>query len=130
MKVPEFIKVDEKNKTVTVKINAKVFPIDIIYSAAYSMLDRAYVILDGDPENVVYAILKPRNFEGSLEELGKIFYDELINYAFYVVQSIRNKDIKEAIIRATLPEEESFEDIATIWEEKFGEKVEGGNEEK
>ena len=130
MNEKDFIKVDDKNGVVVVKINAKIFPLDLIYSAAYSMLGRAYVILDGDPEKVVYAVIKPREFEGSLEELGLVFYNELLNSAFYTVQLVRNRDLREALIRATTPEEEpELEDIATIWEEKFGGENEGSSEE-
>jgi len=127
-KQDDFVEVDTKRNTVIVKVNAGVFPIDIIYGAAYSLIDRAYVILDGDPGSEIYAIMKPRNFQGSLEELGRLFYDELLNFAFYTVQSIRNKEIKEALVRATVgeplrepEEEEDAEDIAKLWEEKFGE---------
>jgi len=117
----EFISVDDKKKIVTVKVNAKVFPIDIIYSAAYSVLDRAYVILDGDPGEQVVALLRPRTFKGKLEELGRVFYDELINFAFYAVQSLRNNDIKTALVNAaTGAQEDTFEDIVEIWEDKFG----------
>ncbi len=124
-----FIKVDEKSGEVVVKVNARVFPIDLIYQAAYSLMDRAYVILDGDPEDTVYVIMKPRNYEGSLEELGRMLYDELLNFAFYAVQSVRNRGIREALLKAVAPkEEEDFEEIAELWEEKFGEADEGDDE--
>jgi len=130
MKEEEFIQVDNKNNVVVVKINGKIFPVDLVYSAAYAMLDRAYVILDGDPEKTVYAIVKPRNFDGSLEELGRIFYNELLNAAFFTVQLVRNKEVREALIRATAPvEEPELEEIATTWEEKFGGKDESSTQE-
>jgi len=131
MKAQDYVQVDTKNRVVVVRINGKIFPLDLIYSAAYSVLDRAYVILDGDPNKEIYAILKPRNFRGKLEELGHIFYNELLNAAFFTVQLVRNRELREALVRATIPvEEQEFEDIATIWEEKFGGEDEGSSEER
>ena len=125
MKYSDFIQVDEKNKTVVVKVNTKVFPMDIIYSAAYFLLDRAYVVLDGDPNKEVFVILSPRTFKGELEDLGRMFFDELIHAGFEAVQLLRNKDLKDALINALTEasgsKEVDEEDIATLWEEKFGE---------
>ena len=133
----DFIQPDKKNGLVVVKINVKVFPIDLIYSAAYSIMDRAYVILDGSPEDTIYAILKPRTFKGELVELGRIFYDDLVASAFQTVQLVRNRDLRNALLQSLVPagapiQEEQFEeetvdekDIAALWEDKFGEKIEG-----
>lgn len=148
-----FISVKKGKDEVTVKINTEVFPIDLIYTASYHMLDRAYVILDGSPSEVVYAILKPRSFEGPLDELGREFYDQLISCAFGAVQVVRNEGMREALFNAIwsgapglveeevtpsapelpedIPDDEDFdeEDIATLWEEKFGSKGERDGEE-
>ena len=124
----DFIQVDEKNKTVTVRVNTKVFPIDLVYEAAYLLLDRAYVVLDGDPEKEVFAILSPRTFKGELSDLGRIFFDELVAAAFNAVQFMKNKELREALMESLVPEV-SEEDIATIWEEKFGGAGEIGSEE-
>ncbi|TRO61917.1 hypothetical protein E2P64_00060 [Candidatus Bathyarchaeota archaeon] len=141
----EFIKPDKKSGVVVVKIKAEVFPIDLVYTAAHRVMERAYVILDGSPSEEVYAILKPRKYKGDLEELGRIFYDELIAAAFHTVQFVRNKEMREALV-ASLAEgrvaaapvveqeepEEDFDekDIATLWEDKFGEGSEGSNKKK
>ncbi|MBR9679764.1 MAG: hypothetical protein GOU99_01795 [Candidatus Altiarchaeota archaeon] len=133
----DFIQPNKKNGLVVVKINVKVFPIDLIYSAAYSIMDRAYVILDGSPEDTIYAILKPRTFKGELAELGRIFYDDLVASAFQTVQLVRNRDLRNALLQSLVPagtpvQEEQFKeelvdekDIAALWEDKFGEKIEG-----
>jgi hypothetical protein len=126
----DFIQVDEKKKLVVVKINPKVFPIDLVYSASYSIMSRAYVILDGAPEDAIYAILRPRNFKGSLAELGQEFYDELVSAAFHTVQFVRNKDLRAAVISGLSPLQTDEEDIARTWEEKFGESCEGNTKKK
>ena len=129
MKESEFIKPEKASKLVTVKIDCRLFPIDLVYTASYAMMDRAYVILDGSPEDVVYALLKPRTFKGDLKELGRMFYDELINAAFHTVQMMRNKEIKDALISSLAPITVGGEDVAELWEDKFGGEVEEFQEE-
>lgn len=128
MKESDFLHVDEKGKSVVVKINAKMFPIDLVYDAAYSMLGRAYVILDGNPNEEVFAILTPRNFKGDLQELGRIFYDEIVNSSFYAVQLMRNKDVRTALVESITPfSKESDEDVVELWEDRFTDKEEGAD---
>ena len=58
-----------ENDSVILNINAKIYALETIYSAAYVFLDRAYILLDGDPENEVIIELKPKA-EENLEKLG------------------------------------------------------------
>lgn len=142
----DFIKPDEKGGVVVVKVNANVFPIDLVYEASYSLMDRAYVVLDGSPSDTIYAILRPRTFKGKLSDLGRIFYDEVISSAFYAVQMVRNRELRNVMLESlvpltqesaavpeqsatpavTVPEDEDFtpeeKEIATLWEEKYGKK--------
>ena len=151
----DFIKVDKEKKIVTISVNPSVFPIDLIYNAAYMLMDRAYIILDGNPTKQIYAILKPRTYKGELVDLGRMFYDELVASAFHAVQFVRNKEMRDALMQSIAPateicdcgdencrehlaeddedeDEDEFDekDIATIWEEKFGESREGNTAEK
>ena len=130
---------------VTIPINPKIYPLDVIYSAAYVFLDDFYIIIDGDPEKGVIVKIFPK--DGSkTRDIEKRFNNELVNYAFYKKQVEKNSDIRKAIIQRALittelsgesvapnkePEIEEFEDsdadfiedpegIAIPWEEKFG----------
>ncbi|MBR9689442.1 MAG: hypothetical protein GOV01_00910, partial [Candidatus Altiarchaeota archaeon] len=103
----EFIKPDAKKGVVVVRVNSHVFPIDLVYNASYMIMDRAYVILDGSPSETIYVILKPRTFKGKLEELGQIFYDELVAAAFHTVQFVRNKELRETLMHSIVPASES-----------------------
>ena len=80
------------------------------------------MILDGDPNDKVEVALEPRRFKGRLEELGRIFYDELISAAFHTVQFVRNKEMREALMKSLSTDagDVDEEDIARIWEDKFG----------
>ncbi len=113
-----------------VSINPKIYGLDIIYAAAYTLLDQAYVFLDGDPKTEVQVHIRPKSSE-NLEELGNKLNDELLNYAVYKSQSEKNSGIRQAIIQRALLtngfdiEDEMDDDlddpegIAIPWEEKY-----------
>jgi len=133
---------------VVVKVNSKIYPLEVIYSAAYVFLDRAYVILDGDLDKYVLVNLKLKS-EGDLKRLGLDFFNELINYSDYTLRSKNTIKIREMILqRAIITNDSSLaenvfesddelddeldeelddefddpEGIAVPWEEKYGGK--------
>lgn len=116
---------------ILVTVNPKVYPLDVLYSAAYVLLDKAYVVIDGDPDKKVIVEIRPKE-KYDLIKLGNEFNNELINYAVYKVQSEKNRAIREAFIQralltnvATQKEEDYIDDpegIAVPWEEKYGKK--------
>jgi His-Xaa-Ser system protein HxsD len=125
------ITLSKDRHTVNVKINPKIFSMDIIYSAAYVFLDRAYVMLDGNPGELVIAELKPKNPADDLEIMGREFFNELINYSFYKQQVEKTGELRKMIVeRALLSglQEKSYlddpEGIAIPWEIKYGKKHE------
>lgn len=131
---------------VVVQVNPKLYPLEAVYSAAYVFLDRAYVLLDGDPKKTVLVKLKPKNKE-SLEKLGGEFLNELINYADYNRRARETKEIREMLLQRAMItndpsvlqddkeidkmmeelEDDDFiddpEGIAIPWEEKYGKKA-------
>lgn len=123
--------IDIKEDHSLVKVNTKIYPMDIVYSAAYVILDEAYVVLDGDPEKEVFAEIRAKPGY-DLEEISNKFNEELINYAVFKSNSEKNKKVKEMILQRALitngfsgkeDEEESLDDpdgIAVPWEEKYG----------
>ena len=73
------------------KLNPKIYPLDVIYSAAYVFLDRAYIKLDGDPEKEIVV-----NIEGKKgEDLDKEFMNELVNYGDYKNRAKETKKVRE-----------------------------------
>ncbi|MCX8189721.1 MAG: hypothetical protein N3F05_00635 [Candidatus Diapherotrites archaeon] len=94
----------DKNEAI-LSINPKVFPLEVVYAACYVLLDRAYFILDGDPQKEIKILIKPKEEALSrkkLESLALKLHDELINYAAYAIQAARNQPIREAIIKRAL----------------------------
>jgi len=89
-----------KNKgNVIISVNPKVYGLDTIFSAAYIFIDKAYVIVDGDPNEEIIVQLKAKDKKVDLEKLGKEFNNELINYSFYGIQTARNMPIRAAMVQ-------------------------------
>ncbi len=89
-------------------LSPKIYPIDVVYAAAYVFLDRCYIVLDGDPEREILVEVRPKKADQDLERLGFEFYNELLNYATFKSRSAKSKNIRETIVqRALLTAEES-----------------------
>ena len=86
---------------ILLSINPKIYPLDVVYSAAYALLDKAYIILDGDPEEEIIVEIRPKA-KIPLKKLGDGFNQELINYAVYKKQSEKNALIRQTIIQRAL----------------------------
>lgn len=86
------------------KLKASVYPIDVVYSAAYTMLDKAYILFDGDQDEVIVSI-RSKEADSSdelVKSLGVEFADQLINYGVYKNQAEKNAGIRQAIIQRVL----------------------------
>lgn len=98
------IELNTEENYCTLKINPGIYPLEIIYCAAYVFIDKAYVILDGDPGKEIEVILKPKDTSNneSLNNLGHEFYNELLNYAVYYQKSKSSRAVRDAIIQKAL----------------------------
>lgn len=136
------LEINKKEGYVLLSVNPKIYPLDVVLSAAYVFLERCYVLVDGDPNEEIVVELRPKDKKQDIETLGRDFNNELVSYASYAVQSLKNEPLREAIINRVLltnsqeeewdeeehwndepeniskPWEES-EDIAKPWEEKY-----------
>jgi His-Xaa-Ser system protein HxsD len=83
-------------------VNPKIYPLDIVYRAAYIMIDKAFIILDGDPEESIKIEIRKKKQEQELHELVKEFNEELLNYSVYKVQSEKNAVLRETILQRVL----------------------------
>ena len=100
----------ENENCVIVSVNTKIYPLDVIYSASYVFLDRAYILLDGEPNKVVTVRMVPK--EGyDLKKMGMEFNNELLNYSLYKRQSEKNAAIRQAIIQRAIITGETASDI-------------------
>lgn len=129
---PKNMKISKEKNEVVLFINPRIFSLDVIYSAAYVFIDKAYVMISGDPEKEIIVEIRPKT-AGDPELLGREFNNELLNYSVYKQQVEKNSKIRETIIQRALitntkaetEEDYEFEDpegIAVPWEEKYGKK--------
>jgi His-Xaa-Ser system protein HxsD len=87
--------------SVIIKLQPKIYSLDVIYSAAYVFMDRVYIILDGDPEKEIIVKLKAKKSE-DMEKLSGEFYNELVNYSVYKKQVEKNSGIRQMIVERAL----------------------------
>jgi len=92
------LEVDPDGNFVLVSVNPKIYPLEIVYSAAYVFIDRAYVILDGDVSDEIFVELRPKSGQDPMT-LGREFNNELLNYAASAVQSLRSQNVRDAIVQ-------------------------------
>jgi len=85
-----------------VTINPSLFPVEVVYSAAYTLMDVAYFILDGDPQQEIKVEITVKDDEIDPAQLARRFNNELLNYSVYVTQAARNQNLREAIIQRAL----------------------------
>lgn len=83
-------------------VNPKIYPLELIYSAAYIMIDKAFIVLDGDPDKTIKIEVRKKKPEQDLKTLVMEFNEELLNYAVYKAQSERNKVLRETILQRVL----------------------------
>jgi His-Xaa-Ser system protein HxsD len=131
---------------VTVPVDTAIYPLDVIYGAAYVLMDRAYVLLtpaDSGGVDVKLSGRKPLDDEG-LRQLGGEFANELTNQALRATLDESGRKIREYIVAkahffhdqggydvkslldATMLEafDDDPLDIAVPWEEKYGDSGE------
>ncbi|MBD3202663.1 His-Xaa-Ser system protein HxsD [Candidatus Woesearchaeota archaeon] len=112
VKIISNLEIYPKEKYVIVSVNPKIYPMDVVYSASYVFLDKAYLILDGDPEEEIIVELRPKKKDQEIEILGREFNNELLNYAVYKNQARESKNIKEAIVNRALETNSECRDVS------------------
>jgi His-Xaa-Ser system protein HxsD len=94
------IQINEKEECATFSINPMIYPLEVIYSASYIMMDKAYIFLDGDPyQDIKVEIRKKTDATQNIHQLIYEFNNELLNYAVYNQQTEKNRGIREAILK-------------------------------
>lgn len=91
-----------KDSSVILSVNPKIYPLDVIFSAAYIFTDKNYIILDGNPEDEILVEIKPKEKTNEMEKIAMEFNNELVNYGSYAVQSARNTHLRHIILQRVL----------------------------
>ncbi|MBI2558988.1 hypothetical protein HYW20_06725 [Candidatus Woesearchaeota archaeon] len=88
--------------SLVISVNPKIYPLDVIFSAAYLFTDKNYIVLDGNPEEEVLVEIKPKEKTDAMERIADEFNNELINYGAYAVQTSRNAHTRLHILQRVL----------------------------
>ena len=89
---------NKKQNTVLVSVNPKVYPLSVIFSASYLMMDQAFVVVDGDSETEIVVSLRPRTGQ-ELESIARNFNDQLLNYAVNNAESKKTEKLRDELIK-------------------------------
>ncbi len=122
---------DEKEKTIEVKINPNIYPLATVFSASYSMMDKAYAVIDGDKKKQLVVTLWPK--EGNmLKETAMLFSQELLNYSVCLAQAKKTEHVRQALAKRAFLAHSAAEEndlfigdplgIAKLWQEQEGKK--------
>lgn len=123
----------------TILVNQSVYPLEVIYAAAYVYLEKCYILLDRPEKGKISVRLKarPETAGKAFDAVVGEFENELVNQALRLKIAKRTEKIRDAIVHRALfsamPETldlnldddddtDYLEDplgIAVPWEDKF-----------
>jgi len=92
------VEFNKKGNFLIFAVNPQLFSIQTIFSAAYAMLDRAFAIIDGQPDSLVVVSLRPKKGK-NLEALASEFSEQLLNYEVNRAQSVQTKAMREELMK-------------------------------
>jgi len=98
MKCFENIELDKKMGVALVSVNPKIYPLGAVFAAAYVLLEKAFVVIDGDPQSLVVVSIMPKKGKNPMP-LALEFSEQLVNFALNFDQSARTKAVREQFIR-------------------------------
>lgn len=152
MNLPEGLaELELKDAAVHLQVDESLYPLDAIYGAAFTFIDRCFVLLDRPAAGAIRVSLstkKPGASEEDLRALVGEFGNELLSCAWRAKITADNRATIEAVTMQAIGgamgapslddledfdfSEEPFEDplgIAMSWEEKYGKKKKAKEEE-
>jgi His-Xaa-Ser system protein HxsD len=83
-------------------LNRKIYPLEVIYAAAYVFLDKIYIILNENENKDIIVTIRCKNNNQDISKLANEFYNELINYSNYYRRSDETKKIREIFLQKAL----------------------------
>ncbi len=97
----ENIKITEKKALI--KIDPKIYPLEVLYGAAYNFLEKVYIYFDSNKDQIDLQIKPKENLsKKEFESLVREFLNELITVGLRFKIADKNKKIREYVISAAL----------------------------
>lgn len=112
------LNISKTNNSIKICLNTKIYPINVIYAACYSLLDQVYVHIDGNPTSEMIIELEPK-IKSNLEQLSKEFENEIIKHAFYNAQNKDSTGTKILMLKRILAMPDTYAQI-NVPEEELG----------
>ncbi len=94
------IKINSTENSVNIEIDPAVYSLDVIYSACYVFLDRAYILVDSNNKKIQVEMVPKKGAD--LGEVGSEFNNELLNYAHYKMMGKKNSELRKIILQRAL----------------------------
>lgn len=88
-------------KDIVISVQTPLYGLEAVYLACYSMLDRAYIRLEGSPKGSIRVRMKSKE-GGSLERMAGEFENELLHQALRIKVASANQKIREHIVARAL----------------------------
>lgn len=107
-KEEQTMSIDDKEKTVSITLNPRLYPQSVIMRAAYRFTEDFDVVVDGDPLDKITAAFRVRKEDkkdatrDDLAEVANTFYNELLHASVEETQARRYADTRNALIGAAL----------------------------
>jgi len=119
-------------QNITLTLNTKIYPLEVIYSAAYIFLDKAYFYIEGDPNKEVKLTLYPKQATDA-NKLKLEFLNECVNQSSFMTKLEKNNEIFKLIVEKALftsssyfvedPEDEEIQDLLKELENEDDEEI-------
>ncbi len=93
--------IEIKDGHAVLRVNPAIFPLDVVLMAAYVMIGKAHIFLDGNPNEEIKVSIFPDG-SNDLKELAYEFNNQLLNYKVYLVQSERTADLRKILLARAL----------------------------
>lgn len=88
----------KSEKEADVILNPEIYPLDIIYGAAHILTDKAYFLLNGDPQKEVVVSITTKSEARDIKMLVGAFVDELLNFAVNKTKSCESLEFRNIVI--------------------------------
>ncbi len=96
------ILIDEKKGYCWVKLNPKIHPLEAVQFATHHLSGEANIVIDLDNKGLIQIEIFLKEESQSIKDIFWKFNESVIGYSVYLIQSERNKKLREAIVKRAL----------------------------
>lgn len=110
------LKMRMKKSWTQVVLDPQIFPVTIVLNAAYMLLNRFSIRIEGDPESAIMVRLRPID-PHSAEDSDYILNRALVRTSINAYQMVRTAEVRHYFLQASLSFEEPERDFTSILEQ-------------